>query len=160
MRKFIRSIPSLALLNAFTTAINNALTPLATFKINLNNDDKVGMRSMAEGREGFARLISRIATQFPDALSRADSPAELADLLNFYANLEANRMAILQALETIEDMQLGTANDIMTLVDRYSANLKISRNNESALDLAMAEVDNWNSRFGARPGNTSSPTAE
>ncbi len=50
-------------------------------------------------------------------------------------------------METIEEIQLAAATDVMTLVDRYAANLQISRGNEGSLDLAMAEVDQWNKRY-------------
>ncbi|REH00833.1 hypothetical protein [Flavobacterium aquicola] len=147
MSKMITSIATPAVLTAFKTAINTALIPLNPFKINLTDEQKKGTRSMAEGREGYARLISRIANQFPNSLSRADVPTELSNLLDYYNNLEANKMALLQALETIDEIQLATATDVMTLVDRYTANLQVSRGNEGSLDLAMAEVDEWNKRF-------------
>lgn len=147
MRKFILTIPAKTVNDAFTNAINASLVPFAPFKLNLTDAEKIGTRSMAEGREGYARLVSRIATQFPNSLSRADTPIELTNLLDYYQNLEANKMALLQAIETINEIQLGAATDTMTLVDRYVANLQISRSNEGSLDLAMQEVDTWNSRF-------------
>jgi hypothetical protein len=147
MRKFTTSIPASTISTNFTTAINNAVAAYSPFKINLTNQEKLGLRTMAEGREGYARLISRIATQFPNSLSRADQPAELNTLLNYYSDLEANRIALSQAQETIEEIQQGVAADIMTLVDRYKQSLEISRNNEGSLDLAMKEVDEFNSRF-------------
>ena len=147
MRKFIASIPAKTVTDAFTTAINAAQTPLNAFKINLSNEERQATRSMSEGREGYARLVSRVATQFPNSLSRADVPAELSTLLDYYNNLEGNRLALMQATEMIEEMQLGAATDIMTLVDRYVSNLQISRGNEANLDQAMKEIDDWNSRF-------------
>lgn len=160
MRKFITSIPAAGISADFTTKINSALVPLSPFAISLTDEEKIGTRSMAEGREGYARLISRIAVQFPNALSRADEPQELTGLIDYYDRLEANRLSILQALETVEEIQLGAATDIMTLVDRYSANLKISRGNESALDLSMREVDSYNTRFANRTSDTDTPVAE
>lgn len=115
---------------------------------------------MAEGREGYARLISRIATQFPNSLSRADVPSELSGMLDYYNGLEANRMALLQAMEIIEEIQMAAATDVMTLVDRYAANLQISRGNEGSLDLAMGEVDQWNKRFANKKDNVTAPTPE
>lgn len=106
---------------------------------------------MAKGREGYARLISRIANQFPNSLYRADVPEELANILTYYDNLEAIRLAYLQGLETIEETHLVVAIDAMTLVDRYAKNLQIYRANEGALDLAMREVDEYNQRFANRP---------
>lgn len=154
MRKFITAIAAKTVTDAFTSAINAALTPLAPFKINLTDAEKRGTRSMAEGREGYARLVGRIATQYPNSLSRADTPTELTALLDYYQNLEGNRLALLQALETIQEVQLGAATDIMTLVDRYVASLQISRSNEASLDLAMADVDDWNSRYANKPSQT------
>lgn len=147
MRKFVTTIAPKATSDAFTVAVNAAIVPLVPFKISILDAEKAGMRSMSEGREGYSRLISRIATQFPNALSRADLPTELVALLEYYDRLEANRMALLQAMELIVETSLGTATDIMTLVDRYAQNLTISRGNDSAIDLAMREVDEWNSRF-------------
>lgn len=157
MAKFITTIATPAILTAFTSAVNTALNPLNPFKINLTDEQKRGTRSMAEGREGYARLISKIANQYPNSLSRADVPTELSSLLDYYGNLETNRMALLQAMETIEEIQLGAATDIMALVDRYTANLQISRSNEGSLDLAMGEVDQWNKRF-AHKTDTTTPT--
>ncbi|MFC4162060.1 hypothetical protein ACFOWU_00230 [Epilithonimonas zeae] len=119
MRKFILSIPAKAVTDTYTATITSSLTPINPYKINLTDDEKPGMRTMAEGREGYARLISRIATQFPDALGRSDSPEELAALLDYYGNLEGGRIAILQNLETFEEIQLGASADIMALTDRY-----------------------------------------
>lgn len=158
MSKLITTIASSAVLTAFTTAVTTALTPLNPFKINLTNDQKIGTRSMAEGREGYARLISRIANQFPNSLSRVDVPSELSNILDYYNNLEANRMALLQAMETIEEIQLGAATDVMTLVDRYTTNLQVSRSNEGSLDLAMSEVDEWNKRYVNKKETTTPPT--
>ena len=153
MRKYIINIAPKAVTDNFVAQINAHVTPLAPFKINLSDEEKVGTRSMAEGREGYARLVSRVATQFPNSLSRADQPSDLSNLLDYYQNLEGCRLALLHALETIEEIQLGAATDIMTMVDRYVASLKISRANEASLDQAMREIDDWNKRFGARNNN-------
>ena len=147
MRKFITNIPASLINDTFTTDVNAALVPLQPFILNLTDEEKLGLRTMAEGREGYARLISRIATQFPNSLSRADDPAELTALLEYNTRLEANKLALLQSLESIQEIQLGAAADIMTMVDRYTGNLQISRANEGSLDLAMQDVDNWNQRF-------------
>ena len=158
MPKLITAIAPAAVLTAFTTAVTSALTPLNPFKINLTDAQKTGSRSMAEGREGYARLISRIANQFPNSLSRVDVPSELANTLDYYNSLEANRMALLQAMETIEEIQLAAASDVMTLVDRYSTSLQVSRGNEGSLDLAMREVDQWNKRY-TNTGETAAKAA-
>jgi hypothetical protein len=68
-------------------------------------------------------------------------------LLDYYANLQGTRQAVLSLLEKIEETQLGAATDTMVLVDRYVRNLQIERDNSASLDLAMREIDEWNKRF-------------
>lgn len=158
MRKFITSIPAPAINDAFTIAVNAALAPMQPYVLNLTDEEKLGLRTMGEGREGYARLISRVATQFPNSLSRVDDPAELSGILEYNQRLEANKLALLQALESIDEIQRGAAADIMTMVDRYAANLQLSRANDGSLDLAMADVDAWNQRFANSPENPTPPT--
>lgn len=154
MKKFITNLPSKEITDQFTAALNASLVPLEDFKINLTDEEKIGMRSMSINREGYVRLISKIAMQYPDALSRADRPEELVNHVDLYDRLEGNRLAALQVAEVIQEMQLGVATDSMTFVDRYSANLRISRAHETALDLAMREVDAYNIRFANRSGKS------
>ena len=158
MRKFITNIPASLINETFTTDTNAALVPLQPYILNLTDEEKLGLRTMAEGREGYARLISRIATQFPNSLSRADDPAELTALLEYNTRLEANKLALLQSLESIQEIQMGAAADIMTMVDRYTSNLQISRANEGSLDLAMQDVDGWNQRFVNKSEKPTPPT--
>ena len=155
MKKLISTIPDPAVLTAFSKAVNTALTPLNPFKINLTNDEKIGARSMSEGREGYVRLISRIANEFPDSLSRVDVSTDLSNLLNYYDNLESNRITLLKANEIIQEIQLAAATDIMVLVDRYATSLQMSRANEGHLDQVMADVDNWNQRYASNKNKAS-----
>ena len=154
MRKFITTAAPKTVTDTFVTAVNNAIAPLAPFKINITDDEKQA-RSMAEGREGYARLVSRIANQFPNALSRVDVPSELVNVLTYYDQSEACKFALLQALEIIQEIGLGVSIDGMVLVDRYVDNLQIARRNDASLDLAMREVDEFNSRFGVRKSDKS-----
>jgi hypothetical protein len=71
---------------------------------------------MTEGRKD-TRLISRIANQFPNSLSRADVPSELVGVLDYYNNMEVNRMVLLQAMETL--ISCLFANHINFVIPRY-----------------------------------------
>jgi hypothetical protein len=65
-------------------------------------------------------------------------------LINYYDGLEADRLALTQALEIIQEIQLGASMDAMVLVDRYVKNFQISRTNDGSLDTALKEVDEYN----------------
>jgi hypothetical protein len=119
MKQFITEIPDKAITNAFKKAVNDATTSFAPYKVILSNDQKTGKRSMAEGREGYVRKVSKIATQHPEGLSRADNPADLVAHLSYYDDVASVRMALLNALETIDDTMFAASKDIMNMTDRY-----------------------------------------
>ncbi|MBK6275200.1 MAG: hypothetical protein IPF58_11115 [Saprospirales bacterium] len=158
MGKIILSQATKAILDAMVVQINNSAATFKPFAVNLTEKEKEGGRSMAEGREGYVRLVSAIANQNPNSLSRADNPADLVSLLNYYSNLAADIQATYSLLEILEETQLGAACDIMKLTDRYVNNLQIDRGNNAALDIAMREVDEWNKRF-ANTGATAAKKA-
>lgn len=161
MGKIILSQATQAILNSMITQVNSATTAFKPFSVNLTDEQKIGGRRMAEGREGYARLVSAIANQNPNSLSRADTPTELSGLLNYYAALAAQIQAAYSFLEIVEETQLGTAADIMVLVDRYVKNLQIDRANNAALDLSMREIDDWNKRFAPnKPANPADDTTD
>lgn len=159
MRKFISSIPAKTVTDAIITAVNNAMSPSFTpFKINIADSDRAdGIRNFAEGSEGYVRNVSRVANQFPNALSRADVPTDLSNLLDYYSNLEAVRLALTQALEIIEETSLGVSADGMIIADRFVQNFQISRKNDASLDAALKEIDDYNSRFANTGGNNNNP---
>jgi hypothetical protein len=148
MKRFITVIPDSAVTTAFMKAVNDATATFEDFKVNISADEKVGKRSMAEGREGYVRMVSKIANQHPDGLSRADNPTDMVAILDYYDSVSAVRMALLKSLETIDDTVFAAALDIMNMADRYVQNLQISRKTDGTLDYAMREVDDFNKRFG------------
>lgn len=148
-----------ATIDTIKTAISAQITAFAPFKVGLNDDEKIGVRSMAADREGYARMISQIATANINSLARELNPADLVAKLAYDAKLEELRQVGMIFLETVEETQLANSSDAMKLVDAFAKNLQASRQNNSSLDNAMREVDDWNKRFGARPNaKTDSPT--
>jgi hypothetical protein len=57
-------------------------------------------------------------------------------------------------MEAIVETQLANSIDAMTFSDRYISHLQTDRNNDSSLDLALREVDEWNKRFANEPKET------
>lgn len=147
MRPLIITKLPTATADAIKTAMQTQITTMAPFKINLNDGEKIGGRTMAEGREGLARLVSKIASAHIESLAREHNPQDLEDRLAYDAKMEELRILGMKFLEILEETQLANAVDIMTYVDAYSENLQTSRKNNGSLDLAMREVDEWNKRF-------------
>ena len=160
MRKFITDFAPTVVLDDIKVNINKAIDAFKPYEVSLTDEEKVGVRTMSQGREGYVRLVSTIATQFPDALSRADKPEDLSTSLDYYADVRAVRAGALQFLEMTDEILLGSGMDNMSLSDRYVDNLQISRKNSSALDLNMRDVDEYNRRFRNKPNDDTPAPAE
>lgn len=130
--------------------LNEQLNVLKPFKVNLTDEAKTGGRTMAEGREGYARLVSKIASANIDSLARENDPKELEDKLAYDDQLEKLRQVILSLVEAVTETQLANGIDIMSMVDAFVANLQTSRSRNGSLDNSMRDVDDWNKRFGVR----------
>lgn len=159
MPDLVKSIMPAKTADEIATAIAQQVANFKPFSVNLTEDAKRGSRTMAEGREGLARLISKIATVHIDSLARENDPQVLADRLTYDSELETVRQNLLKALEMIQETQLANGIDIMKMVDAFSDNLQTSRSRNGALDESMREVDEYNKRFG-NSGNTTPRATE
>ena len=147
MRPLIISKLPVVSADAIKTNLQTQIIALDPFKINLSDGEKIGGRTMAEGREGLARLISKIASANINSLAREHNPQDLEDRLAYDAKLEELRQLAIKLNEIVTETQLANSVDIMTYVDAYAENLQTSRRDNGSLDLAMREVDEWNKRF-------------
>lgn len=107
---------------------------------------------MAEGREGYARLVSQVANNHANSLLREHNPSDLIAKLAYDSKLEELRQPLMKLLEIVSETQLANGIDAMRLVDDYVKALQISRNSNGSLDLAMREIDEWNKRFANTTG--------
>jgi hypothetical protein len=130
---------------------------MADYNVSLNSDQRTGLRTMAEGREGFAKLVCDIGITHIESLARNENPEELKQSLNYYSLLSGLRLSAAKLLEMLDDTQTATGVDVMAMVDRYSGQLQASRKGNTALDSAMNEVDSWNSRFGVSGSKATEP---
>lgn len=158
MRPLIITKLPTATADAIKTAMQTQIATMTPFKINLNDGEKIGGRTMAEGREGMARLVSKIASAHIDSLAREHNPQDLEDRLTYDAKIEELRILAMKFLEIVDETQLANSVDVMTYVDAYTENLQTSRKNNGSLDLAMREVDEWNKRFAHK--NDTPPVTE
>lgn len=147
MRKFITDFAPKSVLEEIKKNINNSINDFKPFTVSFTDNEKIGVRSIGDGREGKVRLLSTIGTQFPNALARADNPEDLSKILDYYAEVRAVRAGALQLLEITDEIIVGTGMDAMKTSDRFEDNLQLERKNNSALDLNMRDVDEYNKRF-------------
>lgn len=151
----VQNMAAQADLDAITTGANAMIKAFQPFFINLTNAESEGIRSMAVGREGMVREVSKIAVQHIDSLSRNYDPQDLVTKLNYDDGLSTPIQAVTQLLEMLKNTQTANSADIMQLSDSYTANLQDDRKNNAALDEAMKPIDEYNKRF-SNKGNKNS----
>lgn len=152
MPNLIKDVMPAATADGVSKILTEQLAVIKPFKINLTDEVKRGSRTMAEGREGYARLISKIAMANIDSLARENDPADLEARLVYDGQLETLRQTALSILEVVQETQLANGMDIMKMVDAFANNLQTSRGRNGSLDASMGEVDEWNKRFASQPG--------
>jgi hypothetical protein len=149
MPYFIVNPAPATFIDTVTNTIRNLSVSMNPFKVNLVDAQKPGLRTMAEGREGYARMVSQIANNNINSLPRESNPTDLVARLAYDSKLEEARQAVISLLESSSETQTANSMDIMQDVDAYAEVLQVSRKNNASLDLAMQEVDAWNARFGS-----------
>jgi hypothetical protein len=128
------------------TALLESKKMFKPYFIDLTEQEKQG-RTMAEGREGLVRLVSKISLAHEESLARNDSAVELAQRLDYDGSLEELRQELLTLLEMVSETQMTNGILAMRMNDRFIKTLQAGRDNNAGLDLAMREVDEWNQRF-------------
>lgn len=121
------------------------------FSTSLNDSQRIGLRTMAEGREGLVRTISRIAGTFATSLPRNEDPSQLENALAYYDSLAALLQKTALLHEMIDDTVTALGADIMATADRYTSYLQTARSGNTNLDMAMNQLDAYNQRFGTKP---------
>ena len=112
MRPLIISKLPVTSADAIKTNLQTQIIALDPFKINLSDGEKIGGRTMAEGREGLARLISKIASANINSLAREHNPQDLEDRLAYDAKLEELRQLAIKLNEIVK-VRLKTASPLV-----------------------------------------------
>jgi hypothetical protein len=142
--------------------MSSSITAAKPFSIGLDASQRKGLRSMAEGREGITRTISRISLEHVDNLPRTEDPLVLETLLAYYDKLAGMRERAAHMHEMLDDTAVGLSVDIMKMADRFNAHLQAARTGNANLDAALIQIDEYNKRFGTRPNaeETDTPVVE
>jgi hypothetical protein len=148
MKKYVSEKIAPELLQRITTEVNDLNEQIKIMAVNIRKEKKAGVRTMAKGREGLVRLVAKVAIQHEKSLSREDYAVELSECLDYDSQLKSVRQAVIVLAEMIDKTIWGNSADAMKISDRFQKTLQDQRDNNTVLDSAMGEIDEWNKRFG------------
>ncbi|MBK8444946.1 MAG: hypothetical protein IPL35_16745 [Sphingobacteriales bacterium] len=142
-------------------SLQKSHTLMKKFTVNLSDNERTGLRTVAEGREGYVRDLERMVREFPQELSESFNAAEFTTLL---AEFDRWREVMLRAEEIAElssDTVLALGAALMEKSDWANDSFQQGRKYNAALDRALEHIDRFNSRFGkSKEGNeTDTPPA-
>jgi 3-dehydroquinate synthase class II len=107
-------------------------------------------RSIAEKREGYVRLVFRVADNFTEELPNSFDLGEYKKLLAAREDWKVILLKMEELAELAEDTEYSISVELMKNADRAFKALDAARKTNPALDRAMREIDEYNSQFGAR----------
>ena len=134
-------------LDGIDSEMDRQLSTFDAYRISLPDEQKVGLRSLAEGREGIVNTVCRIAGNFTECLPRNEDPAEMKKALEYWGHLTAVIQKVDKLKEALDDTQAGLGADLMGMTDRFTNHLQTARKSNNNLDLAMRQVDEFNQKF-------------
>lgn len=127
------------------------------FVISLSAEDRIGIRTIAEGREGYAREMLRISRIYINSLPREYNVEEFEELFRLYDEWKPILTESEMYAEQIDDTLVAIGMEIMKNADTANGFLQIARKGNANLDRAMEGIDRFNSRYG-KSGDGSSTT--
>ncbi len=134
--------------------VRNAETALATFTVSLTDQERIGVRSVADGREGYVREVFRVSNEFQNSLPRSFDISRFEQKLQLFDQWKSLRVILEKVAEMADDTCLQIGVELMEDVDTAYPILQTMRKVDPNLDRAMQVLDDYNKRFGSSGGST------
>ena len=151
MRTFFKSVQHLepAQIDQLIVLLKQAREILVPSAAPLSPEERQN-RSVAEKREGYVRLIIRLAKNYSSELPVSYDLAETEKLLAAREDWKLLSLKAEELAELADDTEYSISVELMKNADRAAKALDAGRKINPALDRAMVEVDEYNKQFGVR----------
>ena len=140
--------------------LSNFSDLIKRFVVSMSNEDRQGVRTIAEGREGYAAEALRVSRLFENELPRSFDINEFDQLFKLYNDWKGLKTQAEMIAEQIDDTVLALGIEIMKKTDRVNSLLQIARNENANLDRALEGLDNFNRRYSNRTNNSGSASSD
>ena len=133
--------------------LRTAETAIGSFSVSLTDQERLGVRSVAEGREGYVREVYRVSNEFQNSLPRSFDISRFEQKLQLFDQWRTLLIIAEKIAEMADDTALQLGIELMEDVDLCYPILQTVRKTDANLDRAMQALDEYNKRFGSN-GNT------
>ena len=143
-------MPVQSTLSEISSLLKQAIDLSVPFTIELNSDEKEGIRTVAEGREGYVRLVTDLSETYSGELPRTFDETVLRKKLNLRETIGLLLLQTQQINTMLDNTYVGLGTDIMKQADEAVKHLQASRLRNGELDKALKTIDEYNKRFGKK----------
>lgn len=128
------------------SVFNTAKITIERVAVSLSNEDRRNARNVAHRREAYVRGLARIAPNFERVLPRDIEPATIGKLVEQYEAHKTLKVLLDEIKELNDDTIVAIGSAIMKEADSIYPALQRGRKRDGALDLAMAEIEEYYKR--------------
>lgn len=137
--------------------LRTAETAIGSFSVSLTDQERLGVRSVAEGREGYVREVYRVSNEFQNSLPRSFDISRFEQKLQLFDQWRTLLIIAEKIAEMADDTALQLGRELMEDVDLCYPILQTVRKVDANLDRAMQALDEYNKRFGSSTNTPISP---
>ena len=153
----INAMPNQATLDEIKQLLDQSASAATPFFVELTKAEKEGIRTVAEGREGYVRIVTDLSETYSNELPKVFDETVLRQKLNLREIIGLLLLKSQKITTMLDNTYVGLGADIMQRVDETVSHLNASRTRNGELDKAMNAVDEYNKRFGKKK-DTPTPT--
>ena len=146
----IDAMPSQATLDEIKQLLDQSASAATPFFVELTKAEKEGIRTVAEGREGYVRIVTDLSETYSNELPKVFDETVLRQKLNLREIIGLLLLKSQKITTMLDNTYVGLGADIMQRVDETVSHLNASRTRNGELDKAMNAVDEYNKRFGKK----------
>ncbi len=146
----IDAMPNPATLDEIKQLLDQSTNVATPFFVELTKAEKEGIRTVAEGREGYVRIVTDLSETYSNELPKVFDETVLRQKLNLRERVGLLLLKSQKITTMLDNTYVGLGADIMQRVDETVSHLNASRGRNGELDKAMNAVDEYNKRFGKK----------
>ena len=129
------------------SSLNQVSEVLSKFAVHLTDEDRLGIRTIAAGREGYVRDTYRVAKQFENYIPRNINIEELGELLRLFDLWRELQVLCEKISEQVDDTVVALGHELMQRIDIIYNVLQLSGRLDANLDRALRRLQDYNKRF-------------
>lgn len=132
--------------DALNQNLENILTDLGKYSVNLTQEERKSARNVSSKREAYVRATLRAAKDHEDFLPRDIDVSVFEQSLSLFEQQLKLMGKLNKITEMIEDTKVAIGQELMYYTDSIYVALQAARKREAMVDRTLIELEGFNKR--------------